>query len=327
MWVLVTGANGFVGSHLVEHLIHNGHDVRCLIRPTSDPQYIANLPVEIYRSTLEDTHGLARACSGTEVVLHLAGVTKAVDATQFDRVNRLGTESLLRVCKNADPPVSRFIFISSLAASGPSAGLLPQDESRQPSPVSAYGRSKLDAELAVHRAADTMSTVIIRPAAVYGPRDKDVFAYFKLAQSGWRPVLAGQGDQKASMIHVDDLCRLLLCVMEEQAAVGQTYFASDGVLYRLDDVLDVLSNLLGRRTRRVTIPRSLLRAAATMGGLWSRLTGTAVLLNPEKLREIEQPGWTCSIDKARRELGFEPQVPLRQGLGDTATWYKEHGWL
>jgi len=327
MRILVTGANGFIGSHLVEHLLADGHNVRCLIRPTSNPRYITDLPVEIQRSTLDDHPGLVRACSGIDVVFHLAGTTRAVKPMRFYEVNCLGTEALLRACKEASPDITRFILMSSIAASGPSIGPLPQDESAAPAPVDAYGRSKLAAERSVQTASDCLPTVIVRAAAVYGPRDRDVLLFFKMVQSGWGLVFAEHRDQATSLIHVHDLCRLLLAVLTTHEAVQQTYFASDGHLYRLEDVLAELSDVLGRRVRIIPIPTPFLRIAAKTGGIWSRLSGKPALLNPDRMHQLERPGWTCSIEKARRELNFAPQVPLRQGLAETARWYKEQGWI
>jgi nucleoside-diphosphate-sugar epimerase len=326
MLILVTGGNGFVGSHLVEGLLAQGHQVRCLLRPTSDLSFIASLPLEHVWGALDDVESLERACRGVDAVYHLAGATKAPDAATYFRVNEQGTRSLLEACWRVNPGVRRFVYCSSLAAAGPADSSTPIDETCPPHPVSHYGRSKLAGEEAVRAYAGRLPVVILRPAPVYGPRERDILTYFRLVQRGLK-LLPGRGAHQVCMIHVSDLVRLALRVLEDERVVGQTYFACDGEAHDLEAVLDAVGAALGKRTLRVVIPIPLLEVFAALGGIWARLSKRPVLLNDQKLQEMKQRYWLCDVSKARRELGFVPQVDLQTGMALTARWYREQGWL
>jgi nucleoside-diphosphate-sugar epimerase len=326
MKVLVTGASGFLGWHLVEGLLARGHSVRCLVRRSSNLDLISRLPVEWCYGSLEDAESLARACKGVEAVCHLAGVTKALDESGMMRVNQSGTQSLLEACWRANPGVRRFLYCSSLAAAGPSPGSDAIDESYSPSPVSAYGRSKLAGERTVAEFGTRIPAVIIRPAPAYGPAERDIYAYFRLLALGLK-LLPGMITMQTSLIYAADLVQLMLLALENDAAISQTYFASDGNTYELESILDEIACVLGRRTLRVAVPMGVLQAAAALGGLWAGISGRPLVLTADKLAEFKRARWLCTVDKARRELGFEPQTTLREGLKKTAAWYKEHGWL
>jgi len=326
MRILVTGGNGFVGSHLVEALLAQGHQVRCLVRPTSDLSFIASLPLEWVYGTLEDRESLERACRGVDAIYHFAGVTKAPDAATYFRVNAQGTRALLEACWRVNPGVQRFVYCSSQAAAGPADGLEPVDESCPPRPVSHYGRSKLAGEEAVRSYAGRMPVVILRPASAYGPRERDILAYFRLVARGLK-LLPGGGRRWLSLIYVGDLVRLALRVLDEERAVGQTYFACDGEIHDWEETIDTLAAALGKRPLRIVIPIPLLEAFAALGGMWAKLSKRPFLLNDQKVLEMKQRYWLCDASKARRELGFIPQVDLATGFAHTAHWYREHGWL
>lgn len=326
MLILVTGGNGFVGSHLVEGLLAEGHQVRCLVRPSSDLSFVAALPVEFVYGALDDRDSLERACRGVDAVYHFAGATKAVHVETYFRVNAQGTGALVEACWRANPALQRFVYCSSLSAVGPAAGPEPPDETGVPHPISDYGRSKLAGEEAVRAYADRLPVVILRPAAIYGPRERDILTYFRIVNRGLK-LLPGGGTQQVSVIHVSDLVRLALQVLRAEQAVGQTYFASDGQAHDLEALLDTIAAVLGRRPLRIVIPVRWLEAVAALGGIGARLTGRPFLLNEQKVQELKQRCWLCDASKARRELGFVAQVDLPAGFAQTARWYRQQGWL
>jgi len=326
MRVLVTGGNGFVGSHLVEALLSRGYQVRCLVRRSSDLSFIAPLPLELVYGALEDRESLERACRGVDAVCHFAGVTKAPDAATYFRVNTEGTRALLEACWRVNPRLYRFIYCSSQAAAGPADGPEPIDESCPPHPISHYGHSKLAAEEAVRSYADRMPVVILRPAAAYGPRERDILTFFRLVKRGLK-LIPGGGTRQVSLIYVGDLVELALRALQEERAVGQTYFACDGVPYDWERTMDTLAEVLGKRTLRIVVPMPLLEAVAAVGGMWARLWRKPFLLNDQKVLEMKERYWLCDAGKACRELGFVPQVDLKTGFARTARWYRDHGWL
>jgi len=177
--VLVTGGSGFIGSHLVEILLAQGHAVRCLLRDPGRPRWLAGLPVEIQRGDCTDPASLISAVQGVEQVFHLAGVTRARRRRDYFLHNLRGTGNLLRACATADNPPRRFVFLSSQAAAGPSRDGRPLTEDDAPAPLTAYGLSKLAAEKAVLGYAHRLPTVVLRPSTVYGPRDRDFLEYLQ----------------------------------------------------------------------------------------------------------------------------------------------------
>jgi nucleoside-diphosphate-sugar epimerase len=323
MICLVTGANGFVGSHLVEALAARGHAVRCLVRPTSDLTALEGVAVEIVYGDVRRPEGLDDAVRGAAWVFHAAGVTKALRPADYMAANRDGVRNLLAACGRAAPRPRRVVLVSSLAAVGPARGGAPVDERTPPAPVSLYGRSKLAGERAARRGGGVPLSVI-RPCAVYGPRDRDMLLLFRQARAGWLPLLAG-GTRALSLIHAADLADLAL-----RAAAAPTpavYMAADPTPYPLRRILRALAAATGRRPRVPRIPRGLAEAAVGLADLWNRARGRAALLNRDKLREACCPRWTCSAARAVRELGFRPGRTLEEGFAATAAWYRENGWL
>ena len=184
---LVTGGQGFIGSHLCGRLISAGHRVRVLARPSSGLTNLDGLPVEVVRGDLTGDGSLAQAVAGVDWVFHLAGALKGFSQEELLRVNRDGTKRLVEACAAHTPDLSRFVLVSSLAAAGPSAsGGLPRTEDAPPAPLTWYGKSKLEAEMVVLKAG--LPFTILRPPIVFGPRDRDVFSYFQIAKAGVLPI-------------------------------------------------------------------------------------------------------------------------------------------
>jgi nucleoside-diphosphate-sugar epimerase len=324
--VLVTGANGFVGSHLVEALLAEDYQVRCLVRRTSDLTFVRDLPVEWAYGDVARNEGLETACIDVDAVCHFAGATKARDRETYFRVNAEGTRHLLTACERVAPQIRRFIYASSIAAAGPSPNGRPIDESHPPQPPTYYGQSKLLGEQFCHEYADRLPVVILRPSAVYGPRERDIYFYFQMVNWGVKLLLGG-GEVRLSFIFVQDLVSLVLCVLEDDRAVGQTYFAAEGQDSDLQQVSDLVAEALGKRTVRIVLPEWLLSLFAALISLPARLTGQPALLNDQKLIELRQRYWVCSAEKARRELGFETKYDLETGVRITGQWYRKNGWL
>jgi dihydroflavonol-4-reductase len=333
---LVTGASGFIGSHLAAALVEQGYRVRCLLRRSSDPRFIADLPVErAYADLRHEDDGLREACQGVDVVCHCAALTRALDEETFMRVNTRGTQMLAETCLDVNPHLRRFLYVSSFAAAGPSSGIDDLlDESRTPRPITWYGKSKLAAERALQAMAQSASKngesslplSIVRPAAVFGPRDKDFRVYFTLVKLGLS-VRLGRRERKASYIYVHDLIALILRALDVDAAVGQTYFACDRTA-SLEELSAVIAKVMNRKP---LVPVTLPEAVLTPIGLWAkveaRITGRPPLLNDQRVLDFRELYWLCSGEKAKRELGFVPQYDLETAVRETVDWYQENGEL
>lgn len=334
MRVLLTGGTGFVGPAAARALAERGHEVRCLVRRTSDlgPLTESGAKLEFVIGDVVETATLAEAVSGCQAVVHLAGLTKTVDSNAFYRVNADGTGNLAAAAAAAG--VNRFVHCSTLAVAGPMAPGRPVREEDPPAPVSHYGRSKLAAEEAVRSHAGSMEAVIVRPPIVYGPRDRDFFEVFKMASMGLALKPGLTGDKRYSVIFVEDLGRALALALDRGRPMGAerdgrgVYYVSDGGVHPWTDVIRAAGRALGRKNTVVLpVPESLSWGAGLWGELLGRVTGRAQILSFDKIRELAGPGWVCETERARTELGFSPEWPLDKGLQAAAAWYRAERWI
>jgi nucleoside-diphosphate-sugar epimerase len=321
MKALVTGATGFIGSNLVKELVASGYEVSCLARKTSDLRCLEGLEVKIFHADCTDKESLLRLPGEFTHVFHLAGLTKAGRESDFHAVNALGTENLLSVLSGKASSLSRFVYLSSLAAAGPSCEGMPLSETAEPKPVSAYGISKLNGEKAVVAWKDRIPVSIIRPPAVYGPRDRDFYLFFRMVKKGFYPYW---GKCYYSLLYVDDLVDGIITAAESGEAVGRIYFLSDGGIHSNDEIISEITGALEARAIRLRIPAS---ALDLLGMISEKLVRGTSIINSDKLKEIRHSHWTCTSQRAGKELGFVPKVTLREGIKWTADWYKIHRWI
>lgn len=333
MKILVTGASGFIGSHLVEKLSQAGHEVFALLRRSSKVEHLSQVPYTRVEGDLQDPESLAKAVRGMDVIFHLAGATASKDRAGYFRNNAKGTMHLAQAAAKESRGLKRFIYVSSLAAAGPARSLRPRTESENEEPVSAYGESKLQGEKELLAFKADYPVTIIRPPVVYGPRDTGVFLIIQSVARRIAPVMKGaaeDGQKHYSIVHVHDLVQgLISCISPEGLALksGEVFYFSNSLSVTMDEILSAASAHLQRKPLRIPIPRSLLKAvAASMTG-FSKLTGIAFPLNNDKVNEILPDYWLCSNSKAEKSLGFKPQHDLFSGMGDTVRWYREEKWL
>lgn len=323
---LVTGATGFVGSHLVEALLERGWEVRCLVRRTSDLRWLPRERVRLVEGDVGDEsvagrEALAAAVKGVDTVFHLAAVTSAARDVTYLRVNVDGTRRLAAAVRESAPD-AHVVLCSSLAAAGPPTPGYPATEQDLDNPKGAYGMSKWLAEQVL--AESGLRHVVIRPPAVYGPRDVDILAAFRLASRGLAVRLAPEG-QRLSFVHARDLAAGLALAAEREAT-GK-YYMSDGQVHLWEDVMTGIGAAIGHVLRVVSLPTGILHAAARLDRTRALLLGRKPLLTPDRARELSGPDWSCSDDLAREELGYESRIPLLDGLFETAEWYRVEGWV
>jgi nucleoside-diphosphate-sugar epimerase len=326
MQALVTGGNGFIGSFLIEALLAQGHTVRCLIRKTSNLRWIEKLPIEFVYGDVNAPETLTAPVQGCDWVVHLGGVTRARDEAGYLSVNATGTQNLLRACSRENPQLKKFVLVSSLAAVGPTIYFLPATEDWDPAPISPYGRSKAAAEKITLSFRRKLPVTIVRPPAVYGPRDVDVFEIFKYVKWGIKPRIAGF-KRLTSIIYVQDLVDGIILAAEKPEATGQTYFLSGDGFFGWEDIANAVEWALGKRAVSLPVPLGLMRGMAIFSEFFARFSRRPALLNREKIREMEQVAWICDNQKAKTELGFQPKFSLERGCLITANWYRAQGWL
>lgn len=322
----MTGGTGFIGSHLVEALIERGIEVRCLIRNKNNLKWLRGLTVEFIEGDLKDRISLFRAVKGVNQIFHLAGVTKAVKEETYYDVNATGTKNLLSACLEAEPPIEKFIYLSSQAASGPCPHNGKKREEEPCLPVSPYGRSKRKGEEFLLETLHQFPFLILRPSVVYGPRDRDVFAFFKILSKGINPIFSAP-DQQISLCYVQDIIQGILLASESKDLQGEIFFLSDGHVYRMDQIGEIFAEAIGVKVYRIRIPFGILYGIASFSELLSKISRKPPLLNRGKLEEMIQKNWVCDITKANALLGFKPKVTLQEGVKITYEWYRREHWL
>ncbi len=319
--ILVTGATGFIGSHLVDRLAGDGRAVRCLVRRTSAVAKLPSRGVEFAYGDLTTGDGVSQALHGVDIAIHLAGVTKARVSSDYYTGNVQGTANLLR----AAPELRRLVHVSSLAAAGPSFDGKPLTEDDEPRPVSHYGRSKLAAEELVRKSMLSKRSVIVRPPVVYGPRDADVFQIIRGVARGWM-VRIGSAERWFSLIYVKDLVSGLIAAADAGGADGVIYMAHPEPV-TWEQFGSTAARSMGKLLRTATVPERAAYAIGLCGECWSRLSGRPGILSRDKVIEARCAGWVCDSSRARRELGFCAPTGLEEGLKRTLEWYREAGWL
>jgi len=307
MIVAITGANGFIGRHLCERFTASGETVRPIVR--------RDLGSPSIRDMLD----------GVDVVVHAAGATRAPTRALLRASNVGLTQRVIDLALRAK--VARFVFVSSQAAAGPASFIdAPVTEDMSPAPIEAYGRSKLDAEDAV-RAVEGMSWVIVRPAAVYGPGDRDFLSMFRLA--GWGVALhPANRRQWISIAHVRDVADGMVCAARAPHAHGGTFFLANDAPVQWVDLFRLAACAAQRSlVVDVEIPSWLVGLGAASGDVLARVAGTAGLLTSEKVALTKPQFWICTNERAKRELSFAPGIGLHEGFRETYDWYRARRWL
>jgi len=313
MKALVTGASGFIGRRLVLELARRGHETACLVRPTSKTAPLRDLQVELVLGDLGDAASLVNAVKGRDHIFHLAGVIQAVDGPAFEAANVHGTRNLVDACLEAAPAVKRLVFVSSIAAAGPSPPGRTLTEADEPRPVSAYGRSKLAAEHIVLAAKDKLPVTIVRPPNVLGPGSKEIERAIGLLRKRLFPAL-GDGRPRTSLVDADDLVEALLLAAENPRSMGQTYFVTDGRAYAWPEITAAVAEELGVKRFTLKIPFAVQMLAARLAETAARLGRRPPLLTREIVRAARNYFWIYDGSKIERELGFRPRYDMRESV-------------
>ncbi|MEJ2677713.1 MAG: NAD-dependent epimerase/dehydratase family protein [Gemmatimonadota bacterium] len=322
--VLITGATGFVGSHLASALAEGHFKVRALVRSTSNLRHLEALGFEREEADLRDAAALVKAVRDVDIVLHLAGLTRARHEAEFRDVNVEGTRRLVEAMVKSGRP-RRLVYVSSLAAAGPARNGRPVHPDDEPHPLTAYGRSKLDAERLCLAAQKTFGVVVLRPPAVYGPGDRSLLPFFRLARHGVLPIPSGPA-RRLQLIHAADLAEAI-CRAGVAEGAGGIYHTAEPRAYTWREVLDLVAEAVGQSGRGVRVPAGLIRAAAAVSEVAGRVVARPSIFTRDKARELLAPAWLCDTEAAKKDLDFVARTPLAEVLRETAAWYRAYGWL
>lgn len=324
MKAFITGATGFIGSHLAERLIADDKytEVRCLVRSTD--KWMEGKDFKKIPGDLNNLDALKKGISGVDVVFHLAAIVKGPSEKEFTRANVSATEDLVRIAQKNG--VKNLVILSSIAAAGPSYGT-PIDETRACKPVSMYGRSKRDMEIAIRNIASKDDSIkIIRPPAVYGPREDQIFTYFKTYQKGLSTIVGDGNHPRLSMVYVDDLVNGVMKASEKDDLGIHTYFITGPETYNWNQLHEITGKVLGKKAFKLKIKPELVKKLGSLVENAASLFGKYPVVNKEKTNELVLE-WTCSSKKAEKELNYKAEVSIEEGISRTLHWYKKHNWL
>ena len=325
--VLITGGTGLVGSFLAEKLLSSGYNVRCLLRYPDKRRWLGDLPVEVVPGDVTKPETLPQAVAGVDSVVHCAALTKAKSVKDFYVFNTQGAVNLYRASIESSPPPNRFVFVSSQAAVGPTKKNHPTTAHDTPNPITDYGKSKLQAEQEILRIQGGTKVVIIRPTAVFGPRDRDIFIYIK-TMVNWRiKPFFGSSQHQLSLIYVHDLVDALTKAIQapSEHLTSTPLFVADPTPYTWAEVTNAMEQTLGHKTIPILLPAFLVTAIAAISELFAGKNPGA--FNRQKAAEMLAESWACDVQPTMNSLGWNHITPLQNAINETILWYREHRWI
>ena len=323
---VVTGASGFVGSHLVDYLVEKNYKVRCIVRKTSSLKWLKGKDVEIHICELTDKEGLRKIFDGADYIYHVAGVVKSKKPEGYFKGNVDTTRTLLEAALEFKDNIKRFLVVSSQTSSGPSPLNNPLTEEDLCNPITTYGRSKLAQEELAKSFMDKIPVTICKVAAVYGERDTEIFIFFKTFSKGLMTSI-GLHDKQVSLLHVADVVRGLYLSATSEKAIGKSYFITSEKYYTWKEVGDVTSKVMNKKPFKVRVPHFLVYIIAAIAQFFSLFSSKAATLNIEKGKDITRPAWISDYRKAYKDFGFKQEISLEEGIRRTVEWYKQKKWL
>ncbi len=320
--ILVTGAAGFVGSHLCETLIKNGCEIVGLIGPTCDTQWIKNLDMTFIRGDITDKKSLLKAVCGVNRVYHLAGMLGSANSDAIFKNNYEGTKNLVDACLENGTKFDRFLFVSSHAVMGPTPKDKLYNEDMECHPVSDYGRSKLLAEQYLQSTNGQLPHTIVRLPIVFGPRSfRGFFSVYQLLE---KRLHFNFGKGESNVGFVQDMVDGMIDASQSQKTIGKAYFIGDKKTYSLNEMFEAIQKTIGKKTIKITTPYFVAYIFAAFSELYAKMSGGQVLLFR---KDFKYPFWRMDVSKAEKDFGFKTKVPLEEGLKITADWYKKNGFL
>lgn len=324
-----------MGSHLVDRLLARGDEVHVLVRKSSDLRWLKGKKIHFhYGDVIGDLSGFSEGVRGADLLFHVAAVVRARNVSTYFEVNAGGTDNILKACLKENPPenspenrrIKRVVVVTSLAAHGPNPGEAFAKEEDESRPLTDYGKSKLEQEKVALRYADRLPIAIVRPPAIYGPRDDQVFGFFRMIEKRVA-FLPGRGKRMVSLAHVQDVVTGLILAAERQEAVGEIFFVGEDRNHDWEEAADLIGQALNRSFVKIRIPKPVVFTVAAAASLLTKLSGHLFPLNLAYARNFMQPNWGIDVSKAQKCLGFRSAYPLSRGVQETADWYLKEHWL
>jgi nucleoside-diphosphate-sugar epimerase len=328
MRTLVTGGSGFIGSHLVDRLLKDSRQVRCLVRRSSNRRWLDGKPVEIFEcDSVNDPAALCDAVRDVDVVFHVLGTLVAPNLNGFREINVEPVRLLLEACQN-QVSMKRFVLASSHGAAGPT--LDPQaklTETDPCHPVSAYGRSKLEAEEVTRQYLGKVPFTILRLSAVYGPRDVNLLKIFRSAHRKGTIPQIGREEKALCLAYVSDIVSGMISAANTERALNETYFLASEENYSFQAVATALSAVMNREVHVRLVPNIVVKGMMLYADFLSKVLHRDILLNRDRLTTLSCPRWVCDVAKAKEHLHYRQSITLADGFRETFDWYRQEGLL
>lgn len=323
MKAFITGGTGFIGSHLIDYLLKKDFHILALVRNLNNLKWLKGKNIVFFKG---DFFSIPPLPKDINYVFHLGGLTRASKSADYYTVNHQGTASLFQslISQNIFP--EKIIFLSSLAAAGPSLNVQAVKESDPPHPITPYGESKLRGEEEVLKHKYQFSVVILRAGAIYGPRDRDFLNYFTFIKKRILPSLRSS-QRLYSLCYVKDLVRALHLCTQKELNSGEIMNIADPKPYHWDQLGEAAGRALGKKLIKIRLPLSTMYISALIYELTGFLTKNPSIFNRQKFKDMKQAGWIADVQKAEEKLSFQTQYNLEEAIKETIQWYLEQGWL
>ncbi len=325
MKALVTGGTGFLGSHLVEILAKKNIQAKCLVRNPKKIRWLEGMDAEIISGDCSCADTLESAVKGVDYVFHLAGLVRGLTIGELYEANAGGTAKLAAAAARINPKIKKFLYVSSQAAAGPSENKTPLDENSAANPVSHYGFSKLLGEIEAKKYGSVFPVTILRPPSIYGPRDRDVFAFFEYVKKGYFPL--PKDDRYINISYAADIAEGIVSAALSEKSAGKTYFIGDDTVYSWEGLADILIRTVNPKAKKMRVSKAVFVLSAVAGELNSKFNKKPAVVSFDKLKELGQKYWLFSSGAAKRDFGYETKIPLEKGIEITYDWYLRKGWL
>lgn len=324
--VVVTGANGFVGSHLVEALIAKGYEVHCVLRKSSNMQWLRNLPITLHTCGVENVEALKPILADAIYIYHIAGVVKARSWEGYHHGNVVLTKNILEATVG-NKVIKGLVITSSLACSAATIQGSPVDEKTPSNPLTYYGKSKLEQEQLSLSYADRLPITVVRPCVVYGERDTEVFLFFKAMNSRILPSI-GFDEKTLSMVYIHDLISGMILAAESPNSKGKQYFLGGSEdEYSWKQIGEITGKYLNKNYLRIRVPHSLVFIVGHLAEFFAKVTGNIATINSQKANEMVQKSWSCSSNRAKADFNYTPKYSLDEGIKRSIEWYRKEKWL
>ncbi len=326
--LLITGANGFVGSWIVEAAIKAGFHVYAGVRKTSNLQYLTDPRIQFFYYSFDKEDKLREQLRTEffDYIILNAGVTSAKNKEAYFKINAGYTRKFCKLLIEENVIPKKLVYVSSLASYGPADQQVKQilDHESTPHPTTWYGESKLQAEQFI-LSFPQIPHIILRPTAVYGPRDTEMVSIYKTVKMGIAPKI-GAGDMDATFIYVEDLAGLIISTLNNPV-VNKSYFVGDGAIYPIDQLNGYLQEILGKKAINLTIPFTIMKIVAFLSEKIGRIRGVVPTLNRNKVKEYFARSFAIDTQDLKKDFNFAPAYDLKKGLVKTIAWCQANNLL